>query len=262
MLNNEKIGIGILTYNRENTFRQLFDSVSSNDTVDFVAVVKNKDIDYHENDPKFLCISNNQYYENVPGNPGIGFCKNILMRKLLDNNCQHIFIIEDDINIKNPDVFRKYIETAKNFKLEHLNFCRAFDSITQKYLYPFVTITGLANNLQLFTRLCGDFQYFTANALHTVGLFDERYVNALEHAEHTYRLSKANLYTPFNAFADIENSNEYIEDLGINTSINKDDSYNNSLYGYIELFKQTHGLYLKDVPKQNIDTIKQYFGLK
>jgi len=40
----------------------------------------------------------------------------------MQKDCEHLFLIEDDIKIKDIEVFKKYIDTAKAFKLEHLIF--------------------------------------------------------------------------------------------------------------------------------------------
>ena len=73
--------------------------------------------------------------------------------------------------------------------------------------------------MEIFRRLSGDFSYFTKNAIEKAGMYDERYINALDHCEHTYRMSVLGFYTPFNAFADIINSTDYLEDTGIATTL-------------------------------------------
>ena len=60
---------------------------------------------------------------------GIAHNKNLAARHLLENGCERIFIVEDDIKLKDVSVFRKYVDTAKEFKLEHLNFGRSFDTM-------------------------------------------------------------------------------------------------------------------------------------
>jgi len=224
MYQNEKIGIGITTYNRKYSYRRLFDEVIENIDVDAIVTVKNKEIDYQENDPLKLADNVKSFVYEVKEDLGVGYCKNLCLKKLLSEKCDHLFLIEDDINIKNNDVFKTYIETAKSYNLEHLNFCGAWDSITKKWLQPSYSLKN-ANGLMLsiYERLCGDFQYFTSNALMQIGLFDAvHYVNAMEHAEHTYRAAAAELTTPFYAFADIHKSTDFIEDTGIQSSIHHD----------------------------------------
>ena len=59
------------------------------------------------------------------------------------NNCDYIFIIEDDMLIKKPDVFNKYIEAYQATGIHHFNYGPGspfnrkqkiqFDLVDQKY---------------------------------------------------------------------------------------------------------------------------------
>ena len=51
MINNEKVGIGIITCNRKDSFASLFNATCSANDIDDVVIVKNLDYDYLENDP-------------------------------------------------------------------------------------------------------------------------------------------------------------------------------------------------------------------
>ena len=261
MYNYQKIGVGLLTYNRKDLFKQLFDTVKSIDYIDEICIVKNKDINYGE---MFDNLPSNVRYINVKDDLGIGYCKNQALIHLLETKCDHIFLIEDDIKIKNSEVFKVYIDTAKAFNLEHLNFCRAYDNITKQYLFPYLRMTIDGHSIEFFKRLCGDFQYFTKTALYAVGIFDDQhYVNALEHAEHTYRLIINNMYSPYGAFADIANSTEYLEDLGVTTSIiHNDNLYNTRLITAINSFKQKYGYGLNQIRFQSNEYIQNFIMKK
>lgn len=89
--------------------------------VDEIVIVKNKDFDYS----RFLeHIKNdiNTKFIVVLDDLGVGHCKNEAFKYLLDKKCEHIFLIEDDTVIKNADVFKKYINTAKAFNIGHLTY--------------------------------------------------------------------------------------------------------------------------------------------
>jgi len=59
--------------------------------------------------------------------------------------------------------------------------------------------------------LHGGFVYFTKKCLEMAGLFDElHYINAVEHIDHTYRIIRMGMYTPFWRFADIHDSGRYL----------------------------------------------------
>lgn len=250
MYNNKSIGIGIITYNRQFNYSQLLEKIKQNNDVDYIVSVKNKDIDYQNDDPKIICNDGNRTFNfHVKEDLGVGFCKNIALKKLMELKCDHYFLIEDDVRIKNDNVFKEYIDTAKAFNLEHLNFCRSFDTmITHDYVKPYFTI--LSNkNIQIFNRLSGDFSYFSNNALLKAGLFDERYLNALDHCEHTYRMSLLGFYTPFYAFADIENSHEFIEDTGTQTTILHDNKQQINTINAAKIFESTYGIKLNKIKK-------------
>lgn len=48
--------------------------------------------------------------------------KNEGLRFLLESGCEHIFVCEDDIVIKDPNIYNKYIAAANNSGIRHLNF--------------------------------------------------------------------------------------------------------------------------------------------
>lgn len=119
-----KIGVGIVTCSRPKLFKQLLESVMQNSSVSAVAVVKNKDFDYGEADPARILP---ECTTLEPRDVGVGACKNIAAKKLLDSGCSHIFLIEDDVKIKNCSVFTEYVKTAREFNIEHLNFGHTYD---------------------------------------------------------------------------------------------------------------------------------------
>lgn len=267
MVKDEKVGVGIVTCNRRESYSKLIAAVKSASDVDFVATVKNFSNDYGEDDPKIVCNGQNGSQKlasiQVDQKLGIAYNKNQAARWLLDEGAQHIFIVEDDILLKDVNVFREYIQTAKEFHLEHLNFCRAFDGMTtHQFLKPFGSIQGKTHSIDLFQRLCGDFSYFTRNALEKGGLYDEAYMNALDHCEHTYRMSMLGFYTPFFAFADISDSTRYIEDVGVQTSIPQGDEQKRNQSNAYMHFLKTYGKQLNEIPVPTQDQILRFLRNK
>lgn len=208
MYNDEKIGVGIITCNRKDQCKLLFESVDRNRDVDLIVIVKDRDFDYGSfiDEAK---ASQKTSYVNVLESKGVGHCKNEAFKLLIKNGCQHIFLIEDDTSIKRDDVFKRYIDTAKSFNIEHLSYggCSPF----QSWRKPICQVSNGKEKIDFYHHIKGEFCYYTANALQMVGLMDEMYVNAVEHIEHTYRLMKFG-YTCgcFWAFPDIASSEEYL----------------------------------------------------
>ena len=113
MIDNELVGVGIITYNRKDSYSKLLEAIKLAKDVDFIVTVKNFDVDYAESDPSYIC---NGIFENkemttfqVNEKLGIAYNKNVAAKWLLSKNAQHIFIIEDDILLKDDAVFNEYI---------------------------------------------------------------------------------------------------------------------------------------------------------
>ncbi len=202
----EKIGIGILTYNRKESFLNLLKYLYRNKTDNmYIIVVKDKDIDYGED---FSYMAD----DYINANNNIGTNKNILLRKMLENNCKHLFLLEDDVII-NPEygveVFNEYIDTAKEFNIGHLCANGIGNGNPDQILTK--TVSHNTKTLTCWKLLEGLFEYFTKDCIMMCGLFDERYDNAYEHIEHSIRIHKLGFTTGPGYYADIENSKKYLE---------------------------------------------------
>lgn len=121
-------------------------------------------------------------------------------------------MIEDDMEIRSPDVFREYARTATEFGLHHLNFGACWNAADHGNFRPVGHIAKPSGSkLDIYRRLCGAFSYFSSIAIWQAGLIDsKRFVNALDHCEHTYRMSILGMTLPFGAFADVYNSEDLV----------------------------------------------------
>lgn len=212
MINGEKIGVGVITYNREELFWKCWDTLERCGSIIDEVVVINDGKPYSV-EPTFYSAPQTAIYTN---GIGVGRAKNSALKYLKEHKCDHIFLIEDDIFIKNPKVFEKYIETSKITGIQHLNFSqhgvmnKTFDG--QKNPNPKVIVDYGKITLPLYPHCVGAFSYYSRKCLETVGFIDERYYNACEHVDHTYEIIKAGMHPPFWYFADIEKSWEYLGD--------------------------------------------------
>jgi len=206
-----KIGVGIVTCNRPSFFLKCFRSIPN---VDSLVIVNDgsdfEDIDKLKDEKIFTYIHNKE-------NLGVGKSKNKLLKFLLDEECDHIFIIEDDIIIKDTTVFEKYINASKISGIEH--FCFGYHGPanrggiskgkpTPKFIVDYKTF-----KLAFNAHSVGAFCYYSKNTLNKVGLIDEDFTNAFEHVEHSYRIAKAGFCTPYWNWPDLANSYELLEEL-------------------------------------------------
>ncbi len=204
----EKIGIGIITCNREQLFKECVKSLPETD----FKIVVNDGMPYSS----FLYPSNIAKVIQHKYRHGVGRSKNHALRFLINEGCEHIFLCEDDIRIINPDVCREYIYISKKTGIYHFNY--GYHGPRNK------TNTGLPMprkeirydegvRIWLNMNLGGAFSYYRLEVLKQCGLMDPLFINMLEHVDHTNRIIKKRFHPPFWWFADIAESNLFIEDL-------------------------------------------------
>lgn len=251
-----KIGVGIITCNRPEYLRNLLNTIP-HDKIDELVVVNDgkpvADFDF----PVEKWIDN-------PVNLGVGKSKNRALRHLYDNGCDYIFIIEDDMLIKDADIFDKYIAAYKKSGIHHFNYGPGspfnrkqnieFDLHNRHLLdqhsepNPRLVIDyGNDVKIALYEHTVAMFSFFTREVLEKVGYIDEEFYNAWEHVDHTYRIIKAGYHPPFWWFADIVDSVNFLTEAPgaiDNSSIaNKTEQWKKNVYEGREIYKCKHGHY-------------------
>jgi GT2 family glycosyltransferase len=217
MINGEKIGVGIVTYKRPHLLEKLLITLlPCQGIIDEIIVVDDGGDLNPEDFLKESWMSKYGAWNTNSPNLGVGKSKNIALNYLQNCKCDHIFLFEDDIFVKNPEVFTKYIEASKVTGIQHFNFSqhgimnKTFDALHTPN--PRTTISYGEVNVSLYPHCVGAFSYYSKRCLDAVGLIDERYFNACEHVDHTYEIIKAGMHPPFWYFADIDKSWEYLGD--------------------------------------------------
>jgi len=198
----EKIGVGIITYKRPQYFRKLKETIPF-DRIDHLVVVND--------DPTAepCNCSDKQYHEIInEQNFGVGISKNRALKHLIEQGCTHLFIIEDDVEIIDPNVFDIYIKTAKRSGLHHLSFGHVGGSLKKQIKGTRTYIDG--TGIQMYHNPQGSFCYYNANVIKKIGFLDENYKNAFEHIDHEYQLIKAGLLPAFWWFPDVKDSYKYV----------------------------------------------------
>ena len=259
-----KIGVGIITYKREEFFKNCVKSLPKVDEL----VVVNDGTPY---DP-------NVYPENCTliqheENKCVGVSKNEALKHLIDAGCEHLFLIEDDMMIQNKSVFHKYIKAAKASGIYHLNFAYHGPANKDQNGLPIVRECIQYNKdvtIALVPNCVGSFSYYHKGIIKNLGYMDETFNNAWEHVEHTYRIHKAGLHPPFWWFADLADSHKYIKEQACsedNTTISHTPEWIQNMRSGMEHFKKEHGYfptYIPDTPKEQVlgtlKTIKENYS--
>jgi hypothetical protein len=165
------IGVGIVTYNRPERFKEAFDAIQ-NPLIDRY---------YHVKDGGSPKYNNYKDLHQLPENKGVGVCKNIIIDNLINQGCEHIFVLEDDCLITNEGVWRYCIDFSKHTGLLHFNWnnYREEDKNHVKVMFPEFEAL-ISYNVE------ANFSYFHRDFLKEIR-FDETYVNAWEHVDLEYQ---------------------------------------------------------------------------
>jgi GT2 family glycosyltransferase len=246
-----KIGVAIITCNRQTLFSVCLDSLKKCSYDELIVI--NDGAPINDN---FDCeIINNEK------NLGVGLSKNKAMSILLARNCNFLFIIEDDMFIKDKDILQKYIYAHNVTGLHHFMFAYhgyANKDYNTKSATPRVVIDYDNVKISLNRHCVGAFCFYTKSSLQDVGLNDDKFYNAFEHVDHSFRLAKKGYSTPYWWWADIANSLDLIDEQcapDVNSSIRyKPDwekTMNNSMKYFVEKHK-TSPLHVPDASTEEV----------
>lgn len=204
-----KVGLGIVTCNRPQFFEKAVFSVIRELEPLLECIVTYNDGNYfQELSSPYTALQMTKkgvYWGSDDNtNSGVAVSKNQLMEYLLEKDCDYIFIMEDDMEIKSPKAITEYIKLSQETGIEHFNFAHH----GKMNPYP-VKVEG---DVAYYPNCVGAYSFYTKNCLNKVGLLDEHFYNAWEHVEHTARIAREGLTSPFWLFADHKNSQEWIEE--------------------------------------------------
>lgn len=262
MYESSKIGVGIITCDRLEFFKQCYKSIP--EYIDELIIVNDgKDLPSTSSKVK---IVNNETKKQV------GECKNIAMRHLLETGCDYIFTVEDDIVIKDPNTFIKYIEASKETGIQHFNFGFSQRENLDKDLKPvYRKIVEYKNTKIVLTpNILGAFTFYTRKALQTIGLHHYKFNKGHgDHPELTYRAYKHGFTTPFWWFADLYESWDMIENLsnlGSDSLVRNQQDIAKNFAEACETFKELHGVDMLQVPnvtpQEAVECLKRIYKSK
>lgn len=235
------IGIGLITCNREDFLSKCYKSIKKEWYNELIIV----------NDGQIPLKMAGINIINNGKNIGVGKTKNKALKYLLDKNCEHIFLVEDDVIFK-QNVFKEYIKASEKTKVKHFNYCLHGHDNKRNGIIPnprkIFEIRGY--KVALYFNVYGACSYYHKSVLEDIGLIDEEYYNAMEHVDHTMEAIKKGHHPPFRWFIDIEKSNEYLED--------QDENHNKSTIRKGDWLKHFHAGVKRFKDKWNINVTDPY----
>jgi hypothetical protein len=250
----EKIGLVITTFNSESYFKDLYNTIPF-DRLDKVVVVNGgepyKDVYDHEN--LYWIQHEIVRYPSVARNDGLKY--------LLEEDIDHFFVCEDDMLIKDVNIFDKYINASKISGIPYFIYTSvAWDSGQKGERTPKAVVEYPDNTRIKFNyNMCNEFTYKTKNLIQNVGLYDEdfRYLFDVDYA---YRVSQYT-HNPFWYFSDLLESDNLIDNNSEATSrLDAGGQRSSNLEPEHNKFYNKHGMYIGNIPSLNqnvlIDKLK------
>ena len=257
----DSIGVGMVTYNAEDRIKQSGKTIPG--WVKHFVIV-NDGTPYDESVyPEHAHVIQHEV------NKSVGQAKTTAIDYLMEQGCDHIFIIEDDILIQDEKVFDKYIQTSLNTGVKHLNYAlqgpankkgaKGFENLEERAKQEGLTDPNPRQivkypggfEVALYLNSVGAFSYYQREVLEKIGGFDEVYKNAWEHVDHTMDAFKKGFTTPYWWFADINESWKYIKDIEgciENSTIGHTPEWNQNYQRGFLHFKKKHGFGPTEVP--------------
>ncbi len=270
----KSIGFGMVTYNAEHRIKQSAFTVPS--WVDNFVIV-NDGTPYSEDSyPKEAHIIQHET------NKSVGAAKTTAIKYLLENtDCEHIFLMEDDIIIKDENVFEEYIKHSLVSGIKHLNFAlhgpankkgsQGFKDLNDRkdiegepnprMIVPYKNEENKQEvTIALYPNCVGAFSYYSRKVLEDLGGFDPAFKNAWEHVEHTYQAIKKMYHPAFWYFADINKSWDYLTDIPNSieeSTIAHTDTWNDNFRKGTAWYKKKHGMTPTETPVVSTEQVQQ-----
>jgi len=255
----DSIGFGMVTYNAEHRIKQSAFTVPS--WIKNFVIVNDGTPYKKETYPK------NAHIIQHETNKSVGAAKTTAINYLMEKGCEHIFIMEDDILIKNENVFKEYIRHSLISGIKHLNFglhgpankkgSQGFKTLEDRkdldgdpnprMIVPYGDNVSIA----LYPNCVGAFSYYCRSVLEDIGGFDPAFKNAWEHVEHTYQAIKKGYHPAFWYFADINESWKYLTDIPNSieeSTIARTPTWNENFKKGTAWYKRKHGVSPTETP--------------
>lgn len=269
-MHSSKVGIGIITCNREDFYTECMNSVVKIPELDHIITINDgapyPHVIYDLEDQDHKLIVNDK-------NIGVGESKNKALQYLLDKGCDHIFLIEDDIIVKDPSVVKQYINYRNETGIQHFLFGyhgpanRGNISSGEPTPKAIIDYNGDIK-VALNEHCVGAFCYYSRESLLDVGLIDPEFVNAFDHVEHSYRLCNKGYCPGYWWWPDIWNSYELLDEQAcseVSSAIRPRKDWQDNLIKGWQTFIDKHGVSPTEVPNVPVEHITKrlkYFKSK
>ena len=190
----------------------------------------------------------------------VGHSKNALLDYLFRNEkCTHVFLIEDDIIVKDGVVFEEYIKTAADTGILHLNY--GYHGPANKVNgvdTPRLVVRRKNSTLALNYHSVGAFSYYHKKFYENVGVHRPEFKNAWEHVELCARAVERGYLPAFWWFPDVFDSSRWLTEIEgsiQNSSIRHTKEWTENMKKGAQIFKNLYGfipIHMPDTPQNEV----------
>jgi glycosyltransferase involved in cell wall biosynthesis len=133
--------------------------------------------------------------------------KNRLLNAAMDDDAEHIFLVEDDMRPQHPKAFRSYIKASERWGMGHSMFAHAGGRNFQ---------VDTDHAFTYHYECVGSWVYYSRAAIEYAGLFDTEFQNCWEHVVHSMIIADSGLFMPdagWRRWPDVRFSADHLEEL-------------------------------------------------
>jgi|TARA_R110000772_G_scaffold4410_8_gene15669 glycosyltransferase involved in cell wall biosynthesis len=237
----------IVTYNREPLLKRVLESIDPTQFDDIIIV---RDGGGQPYDPAVeKVVSENFSYLPQTENIGVGRCKQIgIDHALTTTTSDHIFIIEDDILIKDNKVWDYYVDFSSRSGVHHTNW-NDYRYHGSRFEVDYDGIKGIVTK-----DVEGAFSYFHRNVFKFCE-FPVTMKNAFEHISVEVQLIEKDLLPPFWYFICPKDSGDFLEHIGEESTITGKPNYTENYQEAHTAFVSKHGFNIGQIPDVGDDVV-------
>jgi len=163
----------------------------------------------------------------------------------------YYIILEDDVVIKDPDIFNKYIEAAEVSKLGYFCFAStSWESGEPGNRTPKLELQYSKDvAVNLYPHMCNEFTFKTKQCIQDTGLYDNKFRYIFD-VENVHRVANAGHIPGFWYFPDIKDSDDFIMNHPeTETRINAGGERDRKLGKEYDMFIKKHGTSVQSIPQ-------------
>lgn len=251
------IGVCITTYNSENYFKTLFDSLPKW-KIDHLVIVNGGDSylgDYSSNETNVKWIQHST-------NKGPAQSRNDGLSYLYAQGCDYLFIIEDDMIVISENIFDEYIKASTITGLSYFCFVSYAWEVGPRFARTPRLKIGYSPDLtvNLYKNSCNEFTFRTREMFEKTQPFDINYYSMFD-VDNYYKITQQEKGHCFWYSPDLAKSDTLImNNPDALSRLDSDGKRMERLSPDFEYFKKTHGLNVIEIfdssPSKVVEKLK------